>query len=38
MMPDIDGFEVCKKIKQDAATNHVKIMILSATWTKTILK
>jgi excisionase family DNA binding protein len=30
MMPDIDGFEVCKKIKQDAATRHVKIMVLSA--------
>ena len=30
MMPDIDGFEVCKKIKQDAATNHIKIMVLSA--------
>jgi excisionase family DNA binding protein len=30
MMPDIDGFEVCKKIKQDAVTSHIKIMVLSA--------
>ena len=30
MMPDIDGFEVCKKLKRDPATSHVKILVLSA--------
>jgi CheY-like chemotaxis protein len=30
MMPDIKGYEVCKKIKGDAETRHIKIMVLSA--------
>jgi len=30
MMPDIDGYEVCKKVKQDPATCHMKIVVLSA--------
>ncbi len=30
MMPDIDGYEVCKKVKNDPSTSHVKIIVLSA--------
>jgi len=30
MMPDIDGYEVCKRVKQDADTCHMKIIVLSA--------
>jgi len=30
MMPDINGYEVCKKLKSDSATNHIKIIVLSA--------
>jgi CheY-like chemotaxis protein len=30
MMPDIDGYEVCRKVKQDPATCHIKIVVLSA--------
>lgn len=30
MMPDIKGFEVCKKIKQSPETAHTKIIVLSA--------
>ena len=30
MMPDIDGYEVCRRIKNDPATNHIKIIVLSA--------
>lgn len=30
MMPDIKGFEVCKKIKSNEATKHIKIIVLSA--------
>jgi excisionase family DNA binding protein len=30
MMPDIDGYEVCKRVKCDAATSHIKIIVLSA--------
>ncbi len=30
MMPDIDGYEVCKRVKQDPATCHMKIIVLSA--------
>jgi excisionase family DNA binding protein len=30
MMPDIDGYEVCSKVKQDAGTCHMKIIVLSA--------
>lgn len=30
MMPDIDGYEVCRKVKQDPATSHMKIVVLSA--------
>lgn len=30
MMPDIDGYEVCRKVKQDPATSHIKIIVLSA--------
>jgi excisionase family DNA binding protein len=30
MMPDIDGFEVCRKIKQDPGTCNIKILVLSA--------
>ena len=30
MMPDIKGYEVCKKIKSDEETKHIKIIVLSA--------
>jgi excisionase family DNA binding protein len=30
MMPDIDGYEVCKRVKQDPATCATKIVVLSA--------
>jgi excisionase family DNA binding protein len=30
MMPNIDGHEVCRKVKQDPSTSHMKVMVLSA--------
>lgn len=30
MMPDIKGYDVCKKIKSDEETKHIKIIVLSA--------
>jgi len=30
MMPDIDGYEVCRKVKGDPATSHIKIIVVSA--------
>ena len=30
MMPDIKGYEVCKKIKSNEKTKNIKIMVLSA--------
>jgi excisionase family DNA binding protein len=30
MMPDIKGYEVCKKIKENPETRHMKIIVLSA--------
>ena len=30
MMPDIKGYEVCKKIKDNPDTRHTKIIVLSA--------
>lgn len=30
MMPDIKGFEVCKKIKESPESQHIKIIVLSA--------
>src|SRR3990172_3772761 len=30
MMPDINGYEVCRKIKSDPASKDVKIIVLSA--------
>ena len=30
MMPDIKGYEVCKKIKEHPETQHMKIIVLSA--------
>ncbi len=30
MMPDINGYEVCKKIKSDEETKDIKIIVLSA--------
>ena len=30
MMPDINGYEVCKKIKSNSETRNIKIIVLSA--------
>tara|TARA_B100001245_G_C22872207_1_gene419427 strand:- start:393 stop:761 length:369 start_codon:yes stop_codon:yes gene_type:complete len=30
MMPEVDGYEVCQKIKNDDKTAHIKIIFLSA--------
>jgi len=30
MMPDIDGYEVCEKVKASKATKHCKIIFMSA--------
>jgi excisionase family DNA binding protein len=30
MMPDVDGHEVCRQVKQDPETSHTKIIVLSA--------
>jgi excisionase family DNA binding protein len=30
MIPDINGYEVCRKVKSDPATNGIKIIVLSA--------
>jgi signal transduction histidine kinase len=32
-LPDIDGFEVCRRIKENAATSSVKVLLTSATFT-----
>ena len=29
MMPEMDGFEVCRKIKTDPAISHIKILVLT---------
>ncbi len=33
-MPDMDGFEVCKNIKEDPSTKKIKILIMSGQETK----
>ena len=30
MMPKLDGYEVCKSIKSNAATQHIPVILLSA--------
>ncbi len=30
-LPDLDGFEVCKRLKQNPATAHIPVVFLSAT-------
>lgn len=28
-MPGIDGFDVCKRIKEDRSTSHIKILVIT---------
>ena len=30
ILPDLDGFEVCRKLKENTATHHIPIILLSA--------
>lgn len=30
MMPEVDGYEVLRQVKENAATNHIKVIMLSA--------
>ena len=36
-MPNMDGFAVCKKVKEDPATQKIKVLILTGYGTKTVI-
>ena len=35
MMPDVDGYQLCRELKQDIKTSHVPIILLSVKYTET---
>jgi signal transduction histidine kinase/DNA-binding response OmpR family regulator len=35
MMPDVDGYRLCRELKQDIKTSHVPIILLSVKYTET---
>jgi CheY-like chemotaxis protein len=38
MMPDLDGYEVCRRIKKDKATKDIPVVVVSASGGKEITR